>query len=160
MWCTQEWHVSAKPVAQQFVAGACEQLQSRRGSSTLREVKVLSLVLAIAACGGQPTKSTSTPATATAPATEPRELPDYPGVLEAGVTGGRDPTHMQISTDPVATVRAFFTKEHLQGFEILGGDATQESPLKVRELVSGREYAIAVYEQSSVTMIAATTHAY
>jgi len=78
--------------------------------------------------------------------------------MMGGVQGGPDPTELVISTDPLDTVRAFYTKEHLAGFEILGGDATQASPLHVRDAAAHRQYAIAVYEESGATMIAITTH--
>ncbi|MEP6859350.1 MAG: hypothetical protein ABJE66_01945 [Deltaproteobacteria bacterium] len=122
-------------------------------------MKLLGWCLAIAAaCGGS--QPTSPAAPAKTPAEAPHELPEYPGGVMAGVTGGGDPTVLTIATDPIDMVRAFYTKQPLKGFEILGGDATKGSPLKVRDTVSHREYAIAIYEQDGVTMIAATTHAF
>ena len=88
----------------------------------------------------------------------PRWLPEYPGAWDAGSSGGTDePVSYEVVSDPVDSVRAFYSRERLAGFEVLEGDLTTAAPLHVRDAAGHRDLFIAVYEEDRVTMIRITT---
>jgi hypothetical protein len=120
-------------------------------------LRLITIAAALLACGGSSAKPAETPAPASpaAPANpEPRQLPEYPGGETAGMTMGPDgPITLGIVNAPVETVRSFYSKERLQGFDVIAGNATTESPLHVRDAAGKRDYLIAVYPENGITMI-------
>ena len=101
-------------------------------------------------CGhGTPTRAEPPPASRT---TE-RKLPQYPGVVVAGLLGGPEPEELFLSTDSVEKVRTFYVKQTYAGWKLERGVLTEASPLCVTDTTHNRRHCIWVESSQDVTLI-------
>lgn len=123
----------------------------KRSLLSLASLAFVSLAGVALGCSGS--SATQPPTRYPEPADAPLQLPEYPGAIEAGVSGGPEPVATKIALDPVDAVRAFYSRERLTGFDVLDGDLTTANPLHVRDASGRRDYFISVYAENGVTML-------